>query len=165
MSDFDINLFENWVHSILIEKESLVVLALYANQSLLFFWQQVTVKENKCHLLSPISGSLSKYLVTLSTSQCKGKASFKKIDLCRFHCRYKKFFEPHLKEPCWIVISTCRCSPGVKPVKSYVKQCRLIHHATTKSTLELDFGPHVDQLIVREGPFSLIWNKILYTTF
>lgn len=47
MSDFDINLFENWVHSILIEKESLVVrLALYANQSLLFFWQQVTVKEN-----------------------------------------------------------------------------------------------------------------------
>lgn len=37
---------ENWVHSILIEKESLVVLALYANQSLLFFWQQVTVKEN-----------------------------------------------------------------------------------------------------------------------
>lgn len=45
MSDFDINLFENWVHSILIEKESLVVFALYANQSLLFFWQQVTVKE------------------------------------------------------------------------------------------------------------------------
>ena len=109
-----------------------------------------------------------RFLNTLLPCQrpnAKEKRALKKIDLCRFHCRYKKFFEPHLKEPCWIVISTCRCSPGVKPVKSCVKQCRLIHHATTKSTLELDFGPHVDQLIVREGPFSLIWNKILYTTF